>query len=169
MKPSRRSFLQKSAMFSVAASASLPRLAWGGQDDQTISRQIGQQTLVSDPQSTFEQWIDGKFSISLSSKSLGVLTLASVESGLFPQTTSNGAVQRPSAPSHLSGPMVYEVKSTVLEFSRVGGYLPQNSYTFNHDWLGMFNLLLVPCLSRTQPVSYMAIFTRFTGRRVPMS
>lgn len=170
--PSRRSFLQRSAMFAIATSASVPAFARGGQDDLSISKGIGQQTLAGDPQSTFEQWIGGKFSISLGKTALGTLTLASVESELFPKASSSvhaAAPSRAAAAVRPSGPLVEEVRSTVLEFSRIGGFVPQETYTLDHDWLGTFTLLVVPCASMTHPITYLAIFTRFTGRMVPLS
>lgn len=170
MKPTRRSFLQKSAMFAIATSASIPAFARGEQDDLTISQEIGQQSLASDPQSTFEKWIDGEFRISWQNSALGSLTLASVESRLFPQnSTPEVASRQPVTGSRPSGPLVQEVRSTTLQFGWNRGFLRQETYTLDHDWLGTFNLLLVPCASMTKPITYLAIFTRFTGRKVPIS
>lgn len=167
--PSRRSFLQKSAMFAIATSASVPAFAGGGQDDLTTSQEIGQQTIASDPQSTFEQWIDGKFRVSRGKTALGTLTLASVESEIVPRPAVSAQSLQPGVGTRPSGPLVQELRSTFLEFSSKGGFLHQETYTFDHDWLGTFNLLLVPCPSRTHAITYLAVFTRFTGRKVPVS
>lgn len=167
--PSRRSFLQKSAMFAIATSASVPAFAGGGQDNLTISQEIGQQTLGGDPQSTFEQWIDGKFRISWGKTALGSMTLASVESEVFPRAASNTGLLQPRTGTSTTRPLVQELRSTFLQFSWQGGFLRQETYIFDHDWLGTFNLLLVPCLSMTHPITYLAVFTRFTGRKVPVS
>ena len=168
MAASRRAFLQKAAMFAVAASSSsIPALAQSGRE-LTDSERFGLETLASDPQATFEQWTGGQFRVSWGGKALGTLVLATVESRNLPDSAANqaaaGLLPRPISSA---GDVVREVKATQLQFNRHGSYLPQETYTLDHDWLGTFNLLLVPNISLGNPITYVAVFTRFTGRRVP--
>jgi len=161
MTPSRRSFLHTAAMFAVASSSvSLSAFAQGKRE-LTQSEEIGLQTLSSDPQKTFEKWIGGKFHVTLRGRSHGLLVLDSVDSTTSPAPSTS---QPPAGPGVI---LVQELSSTALQFSKNGQYLPQDTYTLDHDWLGTFDLLIVPTVPYSGPITYSATFTRFTGRNVP--
>ncbi|HWE84583.1 MAG TPA: hypothetical protein VG267_06540 [Terracidiphilus sp.] len=157
MVPSRRSFLQNAAILAVTTSASIRSLAAQKKvHELTTSEEIGLQTLASEPQETFEKWTGGKFRASLSGGSVGTLVLANVTSATYPRSDKHTGLPR--------GVEVLEVKATLLEFTSRSSYLPPNTYTLDHDWLGTFDLLVEPCLYPQGTFTYIAVFTRFTGK-----
>lgn len=166
MTSSRRSFLHKAAVFAAATVVSNRGFAQSEEHEPTTNERFGLQTLASDPQETFEKWIGGAFRVSFGGKRYGTLVLASVVSANYPRSKAERELMGRSRPISM-GVSVREVKATTLEFERMGAYLPQETFTLDHDWLGRFNLLLEPCLYSNGKITYVAIFTRFTGRMVP--
>lgn len=178
MTPSRRSFLRKAAMFAVTTSASIRAFSEGQERELTDSEQFGIQTLASDPQQTFERWTGGIFRVSWRGKRLGTVVLASVESKDYPQMQpiyfpqplpQQPRLGAPRGAAVPMGPRVAELRATYLEFDRPRGYLPQETYTLSHDWLGTFNLLLVPKVPYSGAITYVATFARLTGKWVGWS
>lgn len=166
MTPSRRSFLKEAAIFAVTTSVTIPVAAQA--QESAASEEIGRETLAcKDPQETFEKWIGGKFRVSLGGKSMGTLVLASVQSTTFPRNKEDEEkAGRRWYPSISTGTHVPEVRATDLEFEPRSKYLPRGTYTVNHDWLGSFFLLIEPCLYPEGTITYLAVFTRLTGRTV---
>lgn len=168
MTPSRRSFLKKAAIFAVTTSASVPAFAQARERDPATVEEFGRQTLAcADPQETFEKWIGGQFRVSQGARSFGTLVLASVQSTMFPRTQEDEEKTGRRGYAPLStGAHVPEVRATDLEFAPRKKYLPRGIYTVDHDWLGSFFLLIEPCLYPQGTLTYVAVFTRFTGRTV---
>lgn len=166
MAPSRRSFLQNAAIFAVTTSACIRSLAaQKKQHELTTSEEIGLQTLAADPQETFEPWTGGKFLASLGGMSMGTLVLGSVVSTTYPSGAGDQAKGGRSHGHGLPrGVEVLEVRATQLEFETGAPYLPPGTYTLQHDQLGTFDLLLDPCVYPKGTITYVAVFTRFTGK-----
>lgn len=74
----------------------------------------------------------------------------------------------PAPPATPGTELVRETESTMLVFRTNGKPFIQEVYTLQHDWLGTFNLLLVPASPATAGSEYTAVITRLTGRMVPM-
>lgn len=165
MAPSRRSFLQNAAIFAVTTSASIRSLAAQNKHELTTSEEIGLQTLAAEPQETFEPWTGGKFLARLGGINMGTLVLSSVVSTTYPD---NGEDQTKAGNSHgrglPRGVEVLEVTATLLEFVTGAPYLPPATYSLEHDELGTFDLLLDPCVYPQGTITYVAVFTRFTGK-----
>lgn len=132
----------------------------------STSEEIGLQTLASNPQATFERWIGGSFRVSLGGRAMGTMILASVNTTKFPAAPpSNGRVSPTPVGGISHTTNVQELKSTRLEFTHAA-YLPQDVYTLDHDWLGSFNVLLVPDVPYSGDITYAATFASLTGKWV---
>jgi len=182
MCATRRSFLGKAAAAAVITASSLKSWGQEGERELTTSEMIGQETMNSATPQTFEQWIGGTFKIKLRGTAWGSLELVKVESKILPRPKSNLPEDQP--PAHPNGnPLaelstamlnakpgtVPEVQSMVLWFKRRHTPLFQENWTVEHDWLGTFDLLLVPSRPRRGSTWCLAVLTRFTGRMVPNS
>ena len=160
--------MKKAAIFAVTTSASIPALAHAQERDPTTPEEFGSRTLAcADPQETFEKWTGGSFRVSQGGRGFGTLVLASVQSTTFPRNKEDEerAGRQWIAPI-TRGVKVPEVRATELEFEPRKKYLPRGTYTLDHDWLGSFQLLIEPCLYPQGTITYVAVFTRFTGRTV---
>jgi hypothetical protein len=161
MRPSRRHFLQETALSILAAQIPFSAFA------QKIS---GNQGKEFDPENlaifdrvsaqTFEPWIGSNFRIRLNNKPMGVLVLDSVN--VLDTPTATASATTPPAHRVLSmhePPKTPITTSFSLLFRRSGAALPQDTYMLDHDWLGTFPLLLVPSGEITNPSTCTATFT----------
>jgi hypothetical protein len=153
----------------------------------TTSERIGIETLNSpDLQGTFAKWIGSPFRVALGRSFLGTISLARVETSYYPPRNRNvgaqllraGPIQPQPVQPHPVQPHPiqpqpiqprpsnpFEIQAVMLGFKRAASYLPQDVYTLDHDWLGTFDLLLVPCARHSGQTSSTAVITRFPGQQ----
>jgi hypothetical protein len=154
---SRRQFVYVASL-SVVANAAGPRLF--GQDEAQAASgtftEEGAATLSNLSLRDFELLIGERFSVSLSGRSLGKLTLITA------------TATDPVKPSHLPrliGQVAEPSRALAgfsLRFQGAGGTLPQDTYTMRQGGLGTFPLFLVPeGPAGSDRPTYLAIFTRF--------
>ncbi|HKF46327.1 MAG TPA: hypothetical protein VKB38_03150 [Terracidiphilus sp.] len=124
----------------------------------------------------WERWIGGSFKTTWHGMKVGTLILKSVETNTFPLPKKNRPQSElmpvvpvmPVAPLMKEQTLVRETESIVLVFQTNGKPFIQEVYTLQHDWLGTFDLLLVPASAATAGSKYTAVITHVTGRMVPM-
>lgn len=118
----------------------------------------------------WERWIGGSFKVTWNGMKVGTLILESVETSTHPASKTNQPQSQvmPFMPRMQESTIVQETVSTILTFRTTGKPFIQEVYTLQHDWLGTFDLLLVPGSPPTAGSKYTAVITRMTGRRVPM-
>jgi hypothetical protein len=168
MMPTRRSFLQQAAVVALASSAPLRAFADDPERELTASERIGLETMASDPEETFSRWIGSAFRVRLRGKAKGTLVLSSVESNVFPHPESDRAQHVTGLGSTEVPVRVAELKATMLHFQRKSSWLEQDAYTLDHDWLGTFDLVLVPSAAQGGPSTCSATLSRMTGNLVLM-
>jgi hypothetical protein len=159
MSLSRRQFVYVASL-SVFASASSPSLF--AQDEAHEASKAfteeGAAILGNLSLRDFELLIGDRFSISLSGRSLGKLTLIAA--------TAIDPV-KPSQMPHMAGQVAQPEPGRALagfslRFQGAGGTLPQDTYTMQQSGLGTFPLFLVPeGPGGSEHPTYLAIFTRF--------
>jgi hypothetical protein len=159
MSLSRRQFVYVASMSVVAASARPSLFAQNVAQaaSETITDE-GAATLATLSLRDFEGLIGARFSISLSGRSLGKVTLIAA-------TAADPA--KPSNIPHVAGQAAEPVQGRALEvfwlrFRGAGGTLPQDTYLMEETSLGAFPLFLVPegPWGSDRP-TYVATFTRF--------
>jgi hypothetical protein len=161
-------FLQNAAAAAIVA-AGAPCL-WGQKQERelTTSELIGRETLWSATAATFEQWIGGKFGLKLKGMGWGSLVLTKVEGITSPRSRKSPTEEAMPVEPRPGRVMVPEVDGIYLVFKRAYTPLDQEAYTLDHDWLGTFDLLLVPSKNRHGTTFCTAVLTRLTGRNVPL-
>ena len=153
MSLSRRQFVYVTSLSVVAASASPTLFAQSGSQTapDTVTDE-GSATLATLSLQDFEGLIGARFSISLSGRSLGSVTLIAANAARPP----HGAGQVVASGQALEG--------FVLRFQGVGATLPQDTYLMEESSLGAFPLFLVPAgPGGSGRPTYLAVFTRFAG------
>ena len=159
MSLSRRQFVYAASLSVVATSASHSLFAQNGSKaaSETFTDE-GVATLATFSLQDFEGLIGGRFSISLSGRSLGKVTLigASATDPVKPaQTPHVGGKVAESVPGRA-------VEAFWLRFQGVGATLPQDTYVMEETSLGAFPMFLVPeGPGGSKHPTYIAIFTRF--------
>jgi hypothetical protein len=159
MSLSRRQFVYVASLSVVATSASPSLLA---QSEAQAARETftdeGTETLATLSLGDFEGLIGARFSISLSGRSLGQLTLVAA--------TAADPV-KPSNTPHVAGQFAEPAPGRAIEgfslrFQGAGAMLPQDTYLMEENSLGAFPLFIVPAspAGSHHPI-YIAIFTRF--------
>jgi hypothetical protein len=159
MSLSRRQFVYVTSLCVAASAASSSLFA---QDEAHAASgrftEEGAATLANLSLRDFEMLIQARFSVSLSGRSLGKLTLI--------EATATDPI-KPSHMPHLAGQMTRPESGRTLagfslRFQGAGGTLPQDTYTMQQSGLGSFPLFLVPegPVGSDHP-TYLAIFTRF--------
>ncbi|MGD0829808.1 MAG: hypothetical protein ABR907_02615 [Terracidiphilus sp.] len=141
MSLSRRHFVQLASLSLLAGAAFPAALAQEAEDQRFSPENMAAFEGLS--RQSFEPYIGERFSISLSGKSLGRLTLIEV------------AEIKPAAASQLRPFTAFS-----LRFQGSGGLLPQETYTLSQPAFGSFPLLLVPCAEGAAKPTYTAIFTQ---------
>jgi uncharacterized protein DUF6916 len=153
MSLSRRQFVYAASLSVVAASASPSLFAQGGAQTapETVTDE-GAATLATLSLQDFEGLIGARFSISLSGRSLGTVTLIAATAAVPPHVA--GQVAKPVPGQALEG--------FSLRFQGVDATLPQDTYLMEESSLGAFPLFLVPAgPGGSGRPTYLAVFTRF--------
>ena len=151
MSLSRRQFVYAASLSVVATAASPSLFAQdGAQTAPDTVTDEGAATLATFSLGDFEGLIGARFSISLSGRSLGNVTLIAATAAVPPK----GAKPVPGQ----------AVEGFLLRFRGVGATLPQDTYLMEESSLGTFPLFLVPegPVGSNRP-TYVAVFTRFAG------
>ncbi len=163
MPPTRRSFLLQTATVALATSTSMGALAQRRLQELTTSERIGLDTMAADPAETFSKWVGGAFRITLRRAHMGTIQLARVETTYYPprKPSTNAQVPGPATPEPVNP---FEITSVMLHFKRTALRIEQEVYTLDHDWLGTFDLLLVPCAPHKGSTTCTAVITRFPGQ-----
>jgi hypothetical protein len=161
MSVSRRQFVYVASLSAVATAAGPFLFA---QDEARAANETfteeGAAALANLSLRDFEWLIGERFSISLSGRSLGKLTLIKATT-LDPVKPSRvpraaGQVAQPEPGVAIAG--------FSLRFQGAGGTLPQDTYTMQQSGLGTFPLFLVPeGPGGSDRPTYLAVFTRFAG------
>jgi Ser/Thr protein kinase RdoA (MazF antagonist) len=161
-------FLQKAAAAAIIT-AGFPRL-WGQEEERelTTTELIGLETLRSATAENFEQWIGGKFRLKLRGAPWGSVVLTKVSAETSPHPRKSPMSEAMPVEPRPGQVMVPEVDAIFLVFKRSNTPLDQETFTLDHDWLGTFDLLLVPSRNRRGTTFSTAILTRLTGRNVPL-
>ena len=133
MQPTRRQFVRIAAGIAICAQFPFRGIA------QNRGSDVGRAPETEDPLAgmtaeTFSAWIGSEFRATLKRQPAGTLTLLSVTT-LEPKPGTSSAVKAAASPA---------TTSFALRFSKTGSPLTQETYTLEHDWLGTFQLLLVP-------------------------
>jgi hypothetical protein len=157
MSLSRRQFVYVTSLSVVATSAASALFA---QDRAKAASEAftdeGVATLATLSLQDFEGLIGARFSISLSGRSLGKVTLVAAtkypdKSAQMPRAAGQFAESVPGRP----------VEGFSLRFQGAGGTLPQDTYLMEESSLGAFPLFIVPeGPGRPNRPTYVAIFTR---------
>jgi hypothetical protein len=159
MSLSRRQFAYVASLCVVAHAARPSLFAQdGAQAASGTFTEEGAATLANLSLRDFELLIGERFSIGLSGRSLGKLTLiaAAATETVKPSNMPRlaGQVARPEPVRALAG--------FSLRFQGSGGTLPQDTYSMQQGGLGTFPLFLVPeGPGGSEHPTYLAIFTRF--------
>ena len=150
MDSTRRHFLQRAAGVALCAQFPFHGIAQNrSAGDDRRPENEAPDPLAGVSAEAFEAWIGSRFRATLNRRPAGILTLVSVT-----------AAESPTVPSSARGPAAAPaVTSFSLRFSKVGAPLIQATYTLEHEWLGAFQLLLVPSGLRTTPATCTAVFT----------
>jgi hypothetical protein len=159
MNPTRRSFLKRVAIATIAARFSSLVFAQQQLENRSVVADADSPSVFDgvSPQ-TFERWIGGNFRLSLRNRQLGSAVLVSVKNINAPAALDDSTASRMvgRVPRRSVGPAI---TSFSLRFRKVGVSLPQDTYTIDHDWLGTFPLLLVPAGTSGGQPTYMATFS----------
>ena len=149
MSLSRRQFVYAASLSVVATAASPLLFAQGA--PQTITNE-GAATLATFSLGDFEGLIGDRFSVSLSGRSLGKVTLIAAFAAVPPRGAGKVAAPVPGR----------ALQCFSLRFQGAGGTLPQDTYLMEQSSLGAFPLFLVPeGPGGSNRPTYMAVFTRF--------
>jgi hypothetical protein len=159
MSLTRRNFVQ-AASISLLAGAAFPAAfaQTGSEKDETFSPE--HLTIFNGVSAeTFQRFVGEGFAVSSAGKSLGALTLLSVDA-------------RTAAPKGLNVHMVGRVPQHTgqvsagftLRFKGSGDQLPQDTYTFRNAGLGSFPLFIVPAGPGVAPPTYTAVFSFMAER-----
>jgi hypothetical protein len=158
MNPTRRSFLKRVVMATIATKFSSLAFTQQQPENRPAATDAESPSVFDGvaPQ-TFERWIGGNFRLSLRNRQLGSAVLVSVKNINAPAALDDSAAGRMVGriPKRSVGPAI---TSFSLRFRKAGVPLPQDTYTIDHDWLGTFPLLLVPAGTSGGQPTYTATF-----------
>jgi hypothetical protein len=148
MQPTRRHFVRLAAGIAFCAHFPLRGIA------QNRSSGVDRAEETEDPLAgvtaeTFSAWIGSQFRATLNRQPAGTLKLLAVTT-LDPKPGTILAAKAVTSPA---------MTSFALRFSKAGAPLTQEAYTLEHDWLGTFQLLLVPSGAHSNPATCTAVFT----------
>ena len=148
MRPTRRQFVRIAA--GVAFCAQFPLRGIGQNRGAKVDRAAeAEDPLAGVTAETFSAWVGSQFRATLNRQPAGMLTLLSVTT-LEPKPGTTSAAKGVASPS---------VTSFALRFSKTSAPLTQETYTLEHDWLGIFPLLLVPSGAHATPATCTAVFS----------